>query len=687
MGKLERPSNGNDSEDSDSSEDGSIDLSAFEDPAPPDNLPVSTLQADPLEDPNPRIPISLTEDDANEVDSNVLRPSRNPLIRRQKQNEDIARTICSMVAFGRNRRHNGQQLMKGLLFIACGVTERVSRYLNYVGLSCSRRTAHCGLAALGKEAEKKIKRLFSNTDANIFSPAACIDNLDFQQSIHTKSVADSSTMFHGTWGYIHHLPHTFFNHLNHDELTLAALKLALKKSTNLEVQPRHFAPTVISDRYFKLTLKSQLTSVFLRYVASSSQKNPPLADHPPPVRPIKLEKPNLNMLKLMMASDNSSEGIGDVLSGLNKQAGLDPERFSSRLQIIEGDLGTCMNVLSLCELRIPAAYSKTSLANLISIPGAAHTMWNFAQSIFLHHWGDQTNQQDTGAWRVLKALGIPQEKPVTKRDFTLMISNMEKIHEADLLYCMLVVMGIENETLPEELPSMTSASIQDVVEKTFDQFLSGEALEIAINKKQTKLINLLLRIRDFGTVIEVNRSTKAGDTGRLIFMWKRWAVMGQGLKKLVHYSRHLPQLILLLEVILPKSLANVIKNLMLLCPSGREGHFVATDFYLEVQNFWLKYFYNHSGIGTNIKRLRDVFSINIPVLKSLMQVLNRESGMNVVQQSHKNKIKNVSINSFVRFAKQYNICLDEDKPKDFVPTSISDVYQQGIDAIQEDWID
>lgn len=68
-----------------------------------------------------------------------------------------------------------------------------------------------------------------------------------------------------------------------------------------------------------------------------------------------------------------------------------------------------------------------------------------------------------------------------------------------------------------------------------------------------------------------------------------------------------------------------------------------------------------------------------------MQVLNRELGMNVVQQSHKNKIKNVSINSFVRFAKQYNICLDEDKPEDFVPTSISNVYQQGIDAVEEDF--
>jgi hypothetical protein len=66
-------------------------------------------------------------------------------------------------------------------------------------------------------------------------------------------------------------------------------------------------------------------------------------------------------------------------------------------------------------------------------------MWNFAQAIFLHHWGDQTNWQDTGAWRFLKALGIPADKPVTKRDFTLMISNMEKIHDAALIYCMFYV--------------------------------------------------------------------------------------------------------------------------------------------------------------------------------------------------------------------------------------------------------
>ncbi|WAR53927.1 hypothetical protein PtB15_3B436 [Puccinia triticina] len=40
------------------------------------------------------------------------------------------------------------------------------------------------------------------------------------------------------------------------------LKTALKKSINLEVQPRHFGPTFASDQHFEATLKSQLTSVF-----------------------------------------------------------------------------------------------------------------------------------------------------------------------------------------------------------------------------------------------------------------------------------------------------------------------------------------------------------------------------------------------------------------------------------------
>lgn len=85
----------------------------------------------------------------------------------------------------------------------------------------------------------------------------------------------------------------------------------------------------------------------------------------------------------------------------------------------------------------------------------------------------------------------------------------------------------------------------------------------------------------------------AGDVGRMIRVWKRWSVIAHGMTRLKHYANYLPHLIVLLTQTLPKDIAEVITHNLLVCPSGRKGHFVAKDFFLEVQNFWLKFFYNN----------------------------------------------------------------------------------------------
>jgi hypothetical protein len=143
------------------------------------------------------------------------------------------------------------------------------------------------------------------------------------------------------------------------------------------------------------------------------------------------------MLKLMVASDNSAAGVGEVFTGLLQQTGLTAEQFHSRLQLIEGDLGSCLLFESLQNQRVPARRHATALDNVLAIPGAAHTLWNMAQAIFLAHWGNEKHARDTGAWRSLHGLGIPADKPVTKKDFNLMLSHIEKVHEATLLYCAL----------------------------------------------------------------------------------------------------------------------------------------------------------------------------------------------------------------------------------------------------------
>jgi hypothetical protein len=81
--------------------------------------------------------------------------------------------------------------------------------------------------------------------------------------------------------------------------------------------------------------------------------------------------------------------------------------------------------------------NESSLDNVLPIPGAAQTLWNLSQAIFLAYWGNKKHARDTGSWQTLHALGIPANKPVTKKDFNLMMCHMEKIHEANILYCVL----------------------------------------------------------------------------------------------------------------------------------------------------------------------------------------------------------------------------------------------------------
>lgn len=138
---------------------------------------------------------------------------------------------------------------------------------------------------------------------------------------------------------------------------------------------------------------------------------------------------------------------------------------------------------------------------------------------------------------------------------------------------------------------MNLSQFDSVVEQTFQTTFSTSVLS---QSQDTSRRKLLLRLRDFATVVEANRAMSAGDVGRLMFMWKRWSVMIQGMKGLTHYSNYLPRLVLLLTKTLPKPLAHVILHSLLISPSGRPNHFVAKDFFLEIQNYWIKFFYNNT---------------------------------------------------------------------------------------------
>jgi hypothetical protein len=318
----------------------------------------------------------------------------------------LASTICSMVAFGANRQDNALQIQNSVVFLACGVTERVNTYLNYIGLASSRRTAHRAISSLGRISESKVIRQMASRKSPM-APIICLDNLDFEESVHEKSVEKTTQMFHGTWGYLHIPDKELIDKFDPEDFSLERYQKAIQDSDDMKVQPSWFLPDNDSSWHFREVLKSQITKVLLDYIATPADKKHNLPKFPPPIDPIAVKKPDISMFKLMIASDNSTDGVGDVLEGFLRQTKLTAEQFYTRLQVLEGDLATCMNVESLRAQRKPSGHVQDNLAGFFSLLGASHILWNFAQAIFLLHFGNPSDSLDLGAWHTLSSLGIP----------------------------------------------------------------------------------------------------------------------------------------------------------------------------------------------------------------------------------------------------------------------------------------
>ncbi|KAA1093617.1 hypothetical protein PGTUg99_008854 [Puccinia graminis f. sp. tritici] len=607
----------------------------------------------------------------------------NTLAAKEERYRYIASVVCSMVTFARNRRQNGLQLMNAIRFDSCGLSETINEHLHYIGLTSSRKTAVQALRSLARHAQASVVRSMSITQD--IAPILCIDNLDMEERVQMAMVGKQTRMFHGTWGYLHIPDPTLLKSLKLDELSLKAYHDSLRKVNSMVINADTFLPTDRPEDDYEQIWKSQIGHVMLKYVAKPTDRKHMTRLEPLPVEQISHHPPTVHMLKLMDESDNSAEGIGQVMGALQRQSGLDPEEFFGRLQLVEGDLGTCQIFNAIRTLRMPSEHDDHSYDNVNFTLGAAHTLWNIAYTILNYHFGDSKKMDDFGVWRYLDALGIPPEKVIQKKDFTKMLQYMEQVHEATLWQCLRTVMGIENDVVEEDIPVIKTEEWNQIVEECYQRFCSPDARVNAQDNPQ--LNNLLVRMQDFSTVVEANRAMKGGDVGRLINIWKMWSVMTQSLPGLTHYSAYLPRLILFITQILPPDMGKLIRNTLLVSPSGRPNHFVAKDFFLETYNYWLKFFYCRGGIGTQVERLKALYSSNIPLLRGMFHSLRTDSGVKHIQQSHTALLKHRSLERFAQMAQNNDILHVQGKDRGTISTkSIPDTYLQGLKCLQEEVI-
>jgi hypothetical protein len=197
-----------------------------------------------------------------------------------------------------------------------------------------------------------------------------------------------------------------------------------------------FLPSREKDQTIQAVWLSQIAKVMHQYFANPKDPKSAISPTPPVVEQISPRKPNIHMLRLMDASDNSAERVGQVFHHLLLQSGLSVDEFFGCLQPMDGDLGTVQNFNSLRSQRAPSSYPEDQLDNILFQLGASHTLWNVASTFFTHHFGNPSDSTDCRAWQYLQVLDFPPEKAIQKKDFTLMVNQMEKIFESTIYYCL-----------------------------------------------------------------------------------------------------------------------------------------------------------------------------------------------------------------------------------------------------------
>ncbi|KAH9810542.1 hypothetical protein DFH28DRAFT_1131935 [Melampsora americana] len=584
----------------------------------------------------------------------------------------VPTSVCAMIAFTCNRRCNAIPVANGLMTLASGVSCRVHEWLHALGLTTSRPSVLQALEHFRVLQESRIMDLFKINHK--LMPFLCYDNVDINLKIHNTRVEKNSRLFHGTWGFFNVIHPSLLTGVPQEALGLSAFRDAMATAARKPVCLSLFAPGPEESKHWRLTVKAQLAKSLKDYIehlpgGRDVKRVVPLPLKPPPIDPLEWRPSNIHFLRMMDAPDSSAEGVSRVLDQIMSQIGMDSDTYSKYLLIAGGDVGSNQLVESLRGKRFPSIDAMEGYDWVLSVFGGAHTTWNFTKSLWAHHWGNPDQGEDTGVWRSAFSLGLEYKKHPSAQDFNTIMRSCHIVHKANMVYILSAVLDSLDGFDPTKANDCNKL-IELVCRKYFD----ADALEAARLSEDHTQYNLRLRLRDFATVMEAQEATRAGDIGRLMAMWKRWAVMAQGLPGLSHYSRHIPRLVLLLEEDLPKGLAHAIKHSLLIPSNERDNHWVAMDEFMEIHICWLKHHYDTTGRGTDIDRLILRISNNITMLRKMMQLIKSEAGHKIIYQNNFNGITPASLALFLQYATQ---SLAGARPTR-APAQVTNVWHAGI---------
>ncbi|EGG11117.1 uncharacterized protein MELLADRAFT_60017 [Melampsora larici-populina 98AG31] len=343
-------------------------------------------------------------------------------------------------------------------------------------------------------------------------------------------------------------------------------------------------------KHFKKVIKAQLANALkedLDHLPIAPKKQNLLDINliPPLINPSEFHTPNIHFLRMIDVPDSLAKGVSHVFNLILSQIYLSKEEYVKHILVAGGDVGSNLLVESLCGKLSPSIDRVEDLSGVLSICGVVHTTWSFGKGIWALHGGNSDNSKDSAVWCSSFELGGDYTKSFASQEFNFIMRSMQIVHKANLV-CSLVIESLG------DMDMTTTWGCRQVLETVWCCYFKAMAIEEARCLKKSKLYNLMICLRDFGTIVDLHETTCAGDIGCLTAMWKCWSIMTQGVTSLSHYGQHIPCMVFLLEEDLLVPLAHVIKHSSLIPSTDRDNHWMPIDEYQEIHIFYLKQVYD-----------------------------------------------------------------------------------------------
>lgn len=71
---------------------------------------------------------------------------------------------------------------------------------------------------------------------------------------------------------------------------------------------------------------------------------------------------------------------------------------------------------------------------------------------------------------------------------------------------------------------------ESLVEECYTRYCLSESRNSKLNEHDGNFHNMKWRIQDFASLVEADMAMREGDVGRMMLMWKRWAILAQGME-------------------------------------------------------------------------------------------------------------------------------------------------------------